>query len=87
VEGPAVCLDGKTEPGDDSPTGHSLKTESEPQVPPLRYAPVGMTNLRAVAHLGMGGGGWTEPKESQFRQDRTKMSSMPGGDDDSLPFA
>jgi hypothetical protein len=30
------------------------------QVPPLRCAPVGMTNLRAVAHLGSRGGGWTE---------------------------
>jgi hypothetical protein len=29
----------------------------------LRYAPVGMTNLRAVAHLGMGGGGWTESRK------------------------
>ncbi len=35
----------------------------EPQVPPLRYAPVGMTNFRAVAHLGMSGGGWTESKK------------------------
>jgi hypothetical protein len=60
VEGPAVCLDGKTEPGGDSPTAHSLLPKVEPQVPPLRYAPVGMTNLRAAAHLGMGGGGWTE---------------------------
>ena len=30
------------------------------QVPPLRCASVGMTNWRAVAHLGLGGGGWTE---------------------------
>jgi hypothetical protein len=43
------------------------------QVPPLRYAPVprqagtgGMTNLRVAAHLGMGGGGWTEPAQQQL---------------------
>src|ERR1700689_899450 len=58
VEGPAVCLDGKTEPGGDSPTAHSLLPKVEPQVPPLRS--VGMTNLRAAAHLSIGGGGWTE---------------------------
>jgi hypothetical protein len=34
--------------------------ESETQVPPFRFAPVGMTKLRAVAHRGMGGDGWTE---------------------------
>jgi hypothetical protein len=28
--------------------------------PSLRYAPVGMTKLKAAARLGMGGGGWTE---------------------------
>jgi hypothetical protein len=33
------------------------------QVPPLRFAPVGMTKLRVVAHLGMVGGGWTESKK------------------------
>ena len=38
AEGPAVCLDGKTEPGGDSPTAHSLLPKVEPQVPPLRYA-------------------------------------------------
>ena len=27
---------------------------------PLHYAPVGMTNWRAVAHLGTSGHGWTE---------------------------
>ncbi len=26
----------------------------------IRVSPVGMTNLRAVANLGMSGGGWTE---------------------------
>src|ERR1700677_553355 len=31
--------------------------------PPLRYAPVGMTNLRAATHLRIGGGGWTESKK------------------------
>jgi hypothetical protein len=35
-------------------------TEKKQQVPPLRYAPVGMTKWRAAAHIGMGGGGWTE---------------------------
>jgi hypothetical protein len=29
------------------------------------YAPVGMTNWRAATHLGMGGGGWTEPAQQQ----------------------
>src|ERR1700690_1018049 len=38
AEGPAVRLDGKTEPGGDSPTAHSLLPKVEPQVPPLRYA-------------------------------------------------
>jgi hypothetical protein len=28
----------------------------------LGVAPVGMTKFRTVAHLGMGGGGWTESK-------------------------
>jgi hypothetical protein len=37
AEGPAVCLDGKTEPGGDSRTAHSLLPKVEPQVPPLRY--------------------------------------------------
>jgi hypothetical protein len=32
-------------------------------------APVGMTNLRTVAHLGMGGGGWTElSKDGPYTQ-------------------
>jgi hypothetical protein len=64
VEGPAVCVDGKAEPGGGSPTHILLCQKVKPQVPPLRYAPVGMTNLSAVAHLGMGGGGWTESKKS-----------------------
>ena len=63
MEGPAVCVDGKTEPGGDSPTRIRLCPKVEPQVPPLRYAPVGMTNFRAVAHLGMSGAGWTESKK------------------------
>jgi hypothetical protein len=33
------------------------------QVPPLCYAPVGMTKWRALAHLGMGGDGWTVPTD------------------------
>ncbi len=33
-----------------APFSHQRK----PQVPPLRVAPVGMTNLRTVAHHGMG---------------------------------
>jgi hypothetical protein len=35
------------------------------QVPPLRCAPVGMTNLRVTAHLGRSGGGWTEHNSNQ----------------------
>ena len=46
---------------------HSRCPKVEPQVPPLRYAPVGMTNFRAVAHLGMSGGGWTAPLEQPTR--------------------
>jgi hypothetical protein len=37
----------------ESPPGSAFN-QRKPQVPPLRSAPVGMTNLRAVAHLGMG---------------------------------
>jgi hypothetical protein len=34
----------------------------KPQVPPLRYAPVGMTNSRVAPHLGMGrGDGHNQP--------------------------
>jgi hypothetical protein len=36
------------------------------QVPPLRCAPVGMTNWGAAAHLGMGGGGWTESTKQEL---------------------
>jgi hypothetical protein len=42
------------------PRGIRLNPKVEPQVPPLRYASVGITRFRVVAHLGMGGGGWTE---------------------------
>jgi hypothetical protein len=45
------------------PRGIRLNPKVEPQVPPLRYAPVGMTDFRAVAYLGIGGGGWTESKK------------------------
>ncbi len=38
--------------------------ERKLQVPPLRFAPVGMTNLRAAVHLGSGGGGGTESNNS-----------------------
>jgi hypothetical protein len=31
-----------------------------------RSAPVGMTNLRAVAYVDMGGGGWTESKKASL---------------------
>jgi len=31
------------------------------QVPPLRFAPVGMTKWSVALHLGSSGGGWTEP--------------------------
>jgi hypothetical protein len=30
------------------------------QVPPLRFAPVGMTKFKAVTYLDLGGDGWTE---------------------------
>jgi hypothetical protein len=60
AEGSAVCVNGETEPGGDSPTAHSLCPKVKLQVPPLRFAPVGMTNSRVAAHLGSGGGGGTE---------------------------
>ena len=50
-EGPAVCVDGET---------HSRCPKVKLQVPPLRYAPVGMTKWRVAAHLRSGRGGWTE---------------------------
>ena len=31
------------------------------QIPPLRFAPVGMTRWRVELHLGSGGGGSKEP--------------------------
>jgi hypothetical protein len=46
------------------------------QVPPLRCASVGMTTLRAVAHLGMGGGGWTESAKQQPTLFRLRVCSL-----------
>jgi hypothetical protein len=37
------------------------------QVPPLRYATVGMTKWRVAAHLGSGGAGWTESTNEGLR--------------------
>ena len=37
----------------------SVTHQRKLQIPPLRFAPVGMTNSRVAAHLGMGGCGWT----------------------------
>src|ERR1700677_3479471 len=57
-----ICHSDPSVPGGDLPTSHSLVPESEtagPSPTRPRVAPVGMTNLRTVAHLGMGGGGWT----------------------------
>jgi hypothetical protein len=48
----------------------------KPQVPPLRFAPVGMTNLRAVARLGLGGGGWTESPLQQPTRSRLPAFSL-----------
>jgi hypothetical protein len=39
---------------------HSLCRKVKLQVPPLRFAPVGMTKLRVAAHLCSSDGGWTE---------------------------
>jgi hypothetical protein len=42
------------------------------------YAPVGMTNLRAMTHLGMGGGGWTDsntPRAASSEDSRTRRLS------------
>src|SRR5271169_6871414 len=41
----------------------------------LRYAPVdGMTKLRAVAHLGMRGGGWTDSKKANLDKSDSQPS-------------
>jgi hypothetical protein len=37
AEGPAVCVNGETEPGGNPSTAHSLGPKVKPQVPPLRY--------------------------------------------------
>jgi hypothetical protein len=50
----------KRNPEGRSFTPLSLCPKVKLQVPPLRYATVGMTKWRAAAYLGMGGGGWTE---------------------------
>ena len=65
AEGSAVCVGGETEPGDNSPTAHSLSPKVQLQIPLLRCASVGMTKSRAALHLGSGGGGWTEPAQQQ----------------------
>jgi hypothetical protein len=41
-------------------SGVPLRHQHKLQIPPLRYAPVGMTKSRVALHLGSGGGGWTE---------------------------
>jgi hypothetical protein len=43
-----------------NPEAHSLCPKVKLQIPPLRYAPVGMTKWRVALHLGSGGRGWTE---------------------------
>ena len=63
AEGSAVSLSGTA----NVPWASCLRVlflhERTMQIPRLRYAPVGMTNCRAAAHLGMGRGGWTESTE------------------------
>jgi hypothetical protein len=44
---------------------HSLYPKVKLRVPPLRFAPVGMTKLGVAAHLGSGGGGWTEVNQRE----------------------
>ena len=57
-------LDAETQPGGDSLMAHSLVPESgtaDPSATVPRHAGAGgMTKSRAVAYLGMNGGGWTE---------------------------
>ena len=64
-EGPAVSLSGTAK----APWANRLLVpfphERKLQVPPLRFAPVGMTNLRVAVHLGGGGGGGTESSNSK----------------------
>jgi hypothetical protein len=64
AEGPAVCVHGETKPGGDPPTAHSLGPKVKQQVPPLRYAPVGMTRGRAALTLAAVTEGWTERHNS-----------------------
>jgi hypothetical protein len=59
---PPLCHSNRSETkaGDNSPTIHSLCPEVEPQVPALRFAPVGMTKGRAVTFIRGRQIGWTE---------------------------
>jgi hypothetical protein len=41
----------------------SLRPKVKLQIPPLRFASVGMTKWRVVLHLGIGSRGWTEPAQ------------------------
>ena len=72
-EGPAVCLHGVKEPGGDSPTALSLCPKVKLQVPPLRYAPVGMTNLGVAVHLG---GGEVEGQSQTTRSDTYQKANL-----------
>jgi hypothetical protein len=51
------------------------------QIPPLRFASVGMTKWRVALHLSSGGGGWTGqrrecPKKWAFLSAVAKAATM-----------
>jgi hypothetical protein len=62
AEGSAVSLSGTAK----APWANRLRLpfhhQRKLQIPRLRF---GMTKGRVVAHLGSGGGGWTEPVQQQ----------------------
>ena len=74
AEGSAVCVDGETEAGGDSPQGAFAVPESETADP---SASLRMTKGRVVAHFGSGGGGWIEPGPTQHRFFRRATTAQP----------
>jgi hypothetical protein len=51
----------------------NLIPEEKLQVPPLRFAPVGMTKLRVAAHLCSSGGGWTDSAQQLWYPTQAKI--------------
>jgi len=78
----AQAMPGDADSDSESDSESDLKTfprrrEEQPQVPPLRFAPVGMTNWRVAAHLGMGGEGWTEANQPESNSDKYVSAGNP----------